>query len=288
MNVIIHLKNANGVIVCDYPKRFKVKTELVYEDGRPTPTHPLHSLKNNGSNSKKARRSEKIKLFHPMSSNPILGNGVGSQYFSFRIEEVSSNHKKKGFKLKVSPADDDESSDIYFGVMEETIKVKSKLKQGKGHGETTRGRKSILLRRRNTNTNATQTQAIRSTSKHENRTDLGEIIENKLINVPILMTTQLLTGKADSKCLSCNEYIDPKCGLSPSHHKNECGFRRVLIDSSHYILNTSNSSPTEDSTPDKETDESLAKNDDSTVGSVQHDLNTICAQYTSEQNGTAL
>ena len=122
IDVVIHLKNSRGSIVENFPTHLPLKTELVYDDGSPTPMMPFSPLKE--------RRSMKASLnplYRPIRPQPVLGPHHGSHFFSFRIEEVSFHHPRKGFKIKVSPADPS-CNNVASGTMEETIIVRSKPK----------------------------------------------------------------------------------------------------------------------------------------------------------------
>lgn len=247
IDVIIHLRDLHGAIVYDYPRALRLKTELVYDDGTPVPTYPLIPLKKKGnaSGKKKETKYSQIKLFHPTRPQPVLGEGVGSQYFSFRIEEVSAHHTNRGgFKLKVSPMDDS-CLDVFYGVMEETIIVKSKpkvpiRKRGKG------GRTSILQDTPIFYPGVAVCSKVSGEKKKKKRKSKKERKHRKVsvedvsnldmydkksntITMKMQTVTSLFTGCNDSKCLSCGEELKVGQGFCPSHHKPDCRFNMTLV-----------------------------------------------------------
>jgi len=248
IDVIVHLKDSKGLIVHDYPTSLPLKTELLYDDGSPVPMYPLMPVKtksNSISSKRKATKNEDIKLFNPTRPNPILGVGNGSQYFSFRIEEVSSNHDHKGFKLKVSPLN--ESSDVFHGVLEETIIVKAKplglvSKRSKG------GRKSIL----NDNDIADKGKSKKIASKEKiqpRKVTVDDITKSYMfdkemntVTMNLSTATSMLTGCSGNQCLACGEAFEPGKGLCPSHHKSDCRFNMTMVP--FILCGTNNNSST--------------------------------------------
>jgi hypothetical protein len=240
LDVLVHLKDLKGAIVYDYPRDLRVKTELVYDDGTPVPTFPLVPLKNKvNASGKKKDNSAPMKLFHPTRPEPVLGKGVGSQHFSFRIEEVSAHHPNRGFKLKVSPADYI-CSDVFYGIMEETIIVKSKpkvpmKKRGKG------GRTSILQDNPTAKSVEQAPKVIEKKNKRRKKKKTRKVSnedvakssmydkESNTITMKSATATALFTGCRGSKCLSCGEEIKAGSGLCPSHHKSDCRFNMTLV-----------------------------------------------------------
>ena len=139
IDVLIHMRDSSGSVVNPVLRKLPLRTELVYDDGTPVPIMPLKPLRD-----KKGSQNRALKLYRPLRPDPVLGTGKkSSQFFSFRIEEVSLHHQNhKGFKLKVSPADFSHASNILPGLLEETIVVRSK---SNGHPNVTGQRAGRVL-----------------------------------------------------------------------------------------------------------------------------------------------
>lgn len=250
IDVLVQLKDLSGAIVYDYPESLPVKTELLYEDGSPTPCFTKYSLKNK-TNSKEKNSSmgtTPMKLFHPTRPEPLLGPGIGSQHFSFRIEEVSAHHPVQGFKLRVRPSLD--TSDVFYGDMEETIIVKAKPKaslwQRRGKG----GRKSILqcsLVSENLANNSFKNAQQRLEKKKKRKTtiarknvprkvSLDDLMQSShydrqsdTVVMKLSMASKIFSGCSGSTCIACGQQLKPGYGLCPSHHKSDCRFNLTLV-----------------------------------------------------------
>lgn len=247
IDVLIHLKDVNGDIVFDYPRPLRLKTELVYDDGTAAPTYPLLRIKKkfNRNGKKREKTDDSSKLFHPTRPDPILGEGVGSQYFSFRIEEVSNHHSRSGFKLKVSPMDKS-CTDVMYGVMEETIIVKSKpktpvKKRSKGGRTTILHSPNTIFYPFVTDNNEQIKSKGEMTSKKETRdvrkVSLDDLSKSSMydrnsdtITMKLTTVTSMFTGCKGSKCLACGEELESgRVGDCPSHHKSDCRFNMTLV-----------------------------------------------------------
>eukprot|EP00957_Ditylum_brightwellii_P116490 8885459-Ditylum_brightwellii.AAC.1 len=141
LDVIIHLKNSMGNIVNNFSEMFPLHTELVYNDGSSTPLMPLCPLKE-----RKTSSQSRLPLYRPMRPEPILHPGQASHDFTFRVEEVSFHHPgHNGFKLKVSPKNNEQRPLVVPGILEETIKVRSKPKT-EPSGKKLGGRKTVPMK----------------------------------------------------------------------------------------------------------------------------------------------
>ena len=81
INVKIYLVNSRGSIVTDdFPfASLPLKTELVYDDGSPTPLMPFHPLKE-----RRSSQNSSNPLYRILRSDPILSSQKTSQDFVFR------------------------------------------------------------------------------------------------------------------------------------------------------------------------------------------------------------
>ena len=81
INVKIYLINSRGSIVTDdFPfASLPLKTELVYDDGSPTPLMPFHPLKE-----RRSSQNSSNPLYRILRSDPILSPQKTSQDFVFR------------------------------------------------------------------------------------------------------------------------------------------------------------------------------------------------------------
>ena len=236
IDVLIHLKDLNGAIIYDYPELLRIKTELVYDDGSPTPTFPTFSLKHktNSKGKNKAIGSSSIELFQTLRPEPVLGRGVGSQYFSFRIEEVSAHHPNKlGFKLKVSPYY--ETANVFYGVMEETIIVKSKPKTSLFKKRSKGGRKSILQpssgleKTEKKKMNVAMSNAPRKISVDNLTQSSRYDQQSNTIKMKLSSVNSIFSGCSSMNCIACGEKLKPGMGLCPSNHKSDCRFNLTLV-----------------------------------------------------------
>ena len=147
LDVMIHLRDGKGRI-CSVDclkksvpltdtgkKEFHQKTpvllevipSLVYADDE-TENVPLFQI---GRQIKKTKKKEdenreREQILKPMRPVPITYvSGQSSRPFSFRIDEVSNHHNRRGFKLKINPVGDI-APFVASGIMWETMYVLSK------------------------------------------------------------------------------------------------------------------------------------------------------------------
>lgn len=237
IDVLVHLKDLNGAIVYDYPELLRIKTELVYDDGSPTPNFPLFSLKHktNSKGKNKAIGSSSIKLFQTLRPEPVLGRGVGSQHFSFRIEEVSAHHPNKlGFKLKVSTYC--ETANVFHGMMEETIIVKSKPKTSLFKKRSKGGRKSILQPLSGLEKTKKMKMNDGMSSNAPRKISLDDLTESSqydqqsnTIKMKLSSVNTIFSGCSSMNCIGCGEKLKAGMGLCPSNHKSDCRFNLTLV-----------------------------------------------------------
>ena len=137
LDVMVHLRNEIGRLCtvdsllndsqkCDIDRVvLEVEADLVYADDE-SEVPKLQIKPNKSQNTQFVFRSTR-----PLPIQFKLGDS--SQPFSFRIDEVSSNHGKRGFKLRVKPMGL-LSADICPNVMWETIYVYSKPRSDRTSG----------------------------------------------------------------------------------------------------------------------------------------------------------
>lgn len=252
IDIMIHIKDEEGRIVNDYPKKLPLKAELVYEDG--TAVLPLpDSIK---------KFIPKGQVYRAMRPEPCLGEGIGSCHFAFRIESVIQNHKPhRGFRLKVYPSILSGSTDVAGGLMEEIIVVKSRpsdINKMKKNNMFVGGRSTILQRamggipvivtnaNTNTNTNTkTKSETARNTRRKANvcsdkkfdptalrvrvepETKFKVDEESRSILFDASCMSLFFTGRGDT-CLACSESLSAEQGLNPADHKADCSLFLVL------------------------------------------------------------
>ena len=135
---MVYLKNETGAIVRT-PRPLPLKTTLVYDNGEEI-SLPF-------SPNKDSKRAT-IQVYKPMRPDPTIRTGTGFSHFSFRIEDVSKNHRPhSGFKLKVSPSHGPGIYEVATGLMEETIIVKTRPAYGKKSERRNSGGRSTLLQK---------------------------------------------------------------------------------------------------------------------------------------------
>jgi len=237
---MIHLKDGRGIIVDYYPKKLPLRTELVYEDGSKVPFLPVSAKKD-----KQPRILPLEPTYRTMRQDPTLGPGVGSHHFSFRIEEVSFNHKPHhGFKLEVTPTFASGIKDVAGGLMEETIIVKSRPPYDPNvEKNASIGGRSTILQKAiggipvlicGTKSKSEESKSPCKPARKPTRTAMttnktaSESINlfkiddsNQSIQLEERDETLLFTGSGD-KCLACGENLEAGQGLDPMEHKLDC------------------------------------------------------------------
>jgi len=229
IGVVIHLKDSLGAIFDNFPTTLPVKVELVYDDGSSAPFFPIAPLKD-----KKSISSALLPLFRPLQPEPILGLGTGSQFFCFRIEEVSFHHQgHSGFTIRVSPADDT-CSNVLAGTMAETLIIKSKPKPRK------------IRRSKGGRTTSVQSASVMTICKYEKGGYKSVVRPRKVslqtddisATLPPLQkdrfpvkedfVSHLFTDGRRS-CVLCNADLSSCSGLCLRDHKEKCAFRKTLL-----------------------------------------------------------
>ena len=262
LDVTIHIKNAKGKIHNCFKYPVELKTELIYSDGSNAPLMPNSPLKE-----RRNTKCSKIPLFHPLRPSPIFPTEVGSQTFSFRIEEVSIHHPgQTGFKLKVSIANmdslstwisDDSCIDFHVhpGILDEIIIVRSKpkldndgMKKVRLHGGRSPRRRESFLKRLNKNHSRKRSclPTITSLGNAQHET-------SALTHYPFgsyVPASTCFENEMDSNCFSIswnlfiNDFIrtnDQKClwcgvqmsstpyAIDSNTHMSKCYFASVLL-----------------------------------------------------------
>jgi len=199
LSAVVHLKDANGLT----PKivdELQLLTELVYEDGSPTPLQPICPLKD-----RKSGKTSDKPLYRRLCPDPKIKPDKCSATVRFRIEEVTFHHSgHHGFKLKVYPVRS-QSLIVHPAVMDEIIVVLSKPKMCR--------RKSSLL-----GTVNTQNKKRKVSVKEE---------YNPTVEVPINL---LLNGyRMNGKCLCCKQGIPKDDFLKKEAHCESCLFYTLIV-----------------------------------------------------------
>lgn len=231
IDVVIHLRNSSGNIEDNFPSFIEVKTELVYDDGSPTPITPLAPMK--------VRRSARstLTLFRSMRPDITFGYGKGSQEFTFRIEEVSFRHQgHRGFKLKVSSRDSS-CTNVLPGLMEETLIVKSKPKfikdtRERGGRTTLVGNAKGIVSSISRNDEHKIKYIPRNVHLTSSQTTSKHYVGKSIATLPLDQVSTLFTA-GGTACTSCNVELGGLSGLYPSHHTINC---RLAMTLAPYIL----------------------------------------------------
>jgi len=229
IGVVIHLKDSLGAIFDNFPTTLPVKVELIYDDGSSAPFFPIAPLKD-----KKSVSLPLLPLFRPLQPEPILGLGTGSQFFCFRIEEVSFHHQgHSGFTIRVSPADD-MCSNVLPGTMAETLIVKSKPKPRK------------IRRSKGGRTTSVQSASVMTICKFEKGGYTSMVRPRKVSLQTDDISAALPPRQRDGfpvkedfishlftddrrSCVQCNADLSSCSGLCLRDHKETCAFRKTLL-----------------------------------------------------------
>lgn len=203
LSALVHLKDANNNV----PKLvdgLELLTELVYEDGSPTPLKPICPLKD-----RKSGQISNKPLFR-MCAKPRILPGESCASFSFRIEEVTFHHSgHHGFKLKISPADSLPLI-IHPATSSEILVVLSKPKSG--------------IRKREIH----QSDALSATQIKKRKVSVSAKEDRQpMYEVPISL---LITGyRVNGKCLSCMRNISIEKFLERGEHTGSCAFATLVV-----------------------------------------------------------
>lgn len=203
LSAVVQLKHSNNRVPL-IEDELKLLTELVYEDGSPTPLNPMCPLKD-----RKSGKTSNKALFR-MCSEPILSPGKFCASFSFRIEEVTFHHSgHHGFRLKISLAYSPLLV-IHPAVSSDIIVVLSKPKSGLRIHD---------MRRCNALTI--------SCTKKRKVSELEEKDSKSAFEIPVII---LINGyRVDGKCLCCKRDIFMKDFLERELHAESCAFATHIV-----------------------------------------------------------
>jgi len=229
IGVVIHLKDSLGAIFDNFPTTLPVKVELVYDDGSSVPFFPIAPLKD-----KKSINSPLLPLFRPLQPEPILGLGTGSQFFCFRIEEVSYHHQgHSGFTIKVSPADD-MCSNVLPGKMTETLIIKSKpkprkIRRSKGGRKTSVQKASVMtIGKYEIGGSKSIVRPRKVSLQRDDISAVSPVRQRDRFPMKEDLISYLFTDGRRS-CVQCNADLSSCSGLCLSDHKETCALRKTLL-----------------------------------------------------------
>jgi hypothetical protein len=214
LEVLVYLKDGKGDICHNYPHSVIATAELLYDDGTEAPKYPIGSKKKANGASKEPRS-----LLNALTSFPKFQPGIGSQTFSFRIEQTSSRHKNhRGFRLKVCVKDG--CTDILPCVTEDIIIVIRKRSCGK----------AVAFDESNTLDYSKLPNVLRmDTSYHKLPFDSPL----PSLRIPHKKIKDLFTGGDRNTCLTCNSDLSFCDGTNLSDHLPNCRLAMIL---SPYIV----------------------------------------------------